>query len=231
MLTVNTEGKLKPSALKIRFVHMGQVQVKYDESPQYWLSFAGRWPDLEDLKITQNTFTDAQQVRFDQIKDATNPERWVIELSDYVQWGAVDTETLCPTLQSMKDSKTAADGRMAKLLAEKRDALALKRYQVETGGITLGDGSTVDTSRAHQAQITTVYMSLVNGLNESVTFKGPNGWVKDAGIDTIAPIAQVINDHVQQAFATEEIVDDQLSAIEDEEALVEFSVTEAFDNA
>ena len=79
-----------------------------------------------------------------------------------------------------------------------------KRWQVETGGITVA-GATVDTSRESQAMITGAYAYSQANPTEMIKFKAASGWVSlDAA--TLAVIATAVGAHVQACFAVEESV-------------------------
>ncbi|WP_054312928.1 DUF4376 domain-containing protein [Mesorhizobium sp. 1M-11] len=76
-----------------------------------------------------------------------------------------------------------------------------KRWQVETGGITVG-GATIDTSRESQAMITGAYAYSQANPTETISYKAASGWVSmDAA--TLAAIATAVGAHVQACFAAE----------------------------
>lgn len=87
---------------------------------------------------------------------------------------------------------------------------AAKRFEVETGGITVS-GQTIDTSRESQSMITGAYAYSQAHPEETIRFKAASGWVTlDAA--TMAAIATAVGAHVQACFAAEAIV---AAAIED----------------
>lgn len=89
-------------------------------------------------------------------------------------------------------------------------AAAAKRWQVETGGITVG-GALVDTSRDSQAMITGAYIYSQKNLSKPVRFKAASGWViLDAA--TMEAIATAVGDHVQACFGIEGDVADAIEA-------------------
>lgn len=81
---------------------------------------------------------------------------------------------------------------------------ANRRWQVETGGITLG-GSLIDTSRESQAMITGAYNYSQVRADKLIKFKAASGWAElDAA--TVAAIATAVGDHVQACFDAESVV-------------------------
>ncbi len=85
-----------------------------------------------------------------------------------------------------------------------------KRWQVETGGITVA-GAEIDTNRDSQAMITGAYAYSQAHPEEPIKFKAASGWVTlDAA--TMAAIATAVGAHVQESFAVEEAVDAAIAA-------------------
>jgi hypothetical protein len=87
--------------------------------------------------------------------------------------------------------------------AEKLAALAAHRYAIETGGLTLQDGTRIGTDREHCAIITgkTVYLGKKpNAL--SVKWKGRNGFVEIPRAQ-FEEIAIAVVEHVQRCFDKE----------------------------
>src|SRR5690606_30118505 len=91
-----------------------------------------------------------------------------VELGDDVTAGpgwTYEDEVFTPPALSAAELKTA-------LKAYAAD----KRWQVETGGITVG-GAMIDTSRDSQAMITGAYAWSQANPAEIVKFKAASGWV------------------------------------------------------
>lgn len=87
---------------------------------------------------------------------------------------------------------------------------ANKRWQVETGGITV-NGATIDTSRDSQSMITGAYTYSQAHPEQTILFKAASGWVTlDA--PTMAAIATAVGAHVQACFAAEAAVQAAISA-------------------
>lgn len=107
---------------------------------------------------------------------------------------------------------TLAESKAAKL-AE----LASARYTEEIGGIVVGS-VTIATDRESQAMMTGAYISLKQGLMQSVNWKGDDGWVT-ATLTEIEPIAQAVGQHIQACFTKESQLAAQVAAAETVEAV------------
>lgn len=99
------------------------------------------------------------------------------------------SETLPPT--------TVADAKKRKL-AE----LAEWRYKRETAGVTMG-GARIKTDRESQATITGAFLSMSQGLIQSVDWKASNNQWVQLGLVEITAIAQAVSAHVQSCFTLE----------------------------
>lgn len=87
---------------------------------------------------------------------------------------------------------------------------AAKRWQVETGGITVA-GALIDTGRESQSMITGAYAYSQANPAETISYKAASGWVTiDAA--TMAAIAAAVGAHVQAAFAAEAAVAAEIEA-------------------
>ena len=107
-------------------------------------------------------------------------------------------------------------------------ALADIRWQHETGGLILPDGTEVRTDRETRASITEAINSLNAGLmTEPVTWKMADGWSDLTG-DTLAGIAAAVGAHVKTSFAAERVVSDQIAALSD---VARFDLQAAFNAA
>lgn len=89
-----------------------------------------------------------------------------------------------------------------------KERLASIRFERETQGVTLPDGSTVLTDRGSQAQLANAYQSLSQPFVETVDWKGPDGWVTVTEVE-LRPIAEAVARHVQPCFTAERRVSDQ----------------------
>ena len=122
----------------------------------------------------------------------------------------------------------------AKLIEQRREArlqeLADHRWRIETGGVTLPDGSRILTDRESQAQLTSAYQSLSMPFVESIEWKAAEGWVTVTEAE-LRPIAQAVAQHVQGCFKAERIVSEQIAAAESAEALYGIDIAGAFKGA
>lgn len=82
------------------------------------------------------------------------------------------------------------------------DAVTNKRWQVETGGVLLPDGTHVFTGTDDQNRITSVIANAAAAGVQSVDFKAPSGWIT-LTIPEIQGVASVIALHVQACFTAE----------------------------
>jgi hypothetical protein len=102
----------------------------------------------------------------------------------------------------------------AKRLAE----IAAWRYQKEVSGITYNNAQ-INTDRESQAQITSAYTGLKNGLLTSVNWKAANGQWVEMTLTAIEPIAGAVANHVQSCFNAEKALAQQVNAAETIEAV------------
>lgn len=108
-----------------------------------------------------------------------------------------------------------------------KQLLAAYRFQVETAGLKT-DGGTVATDRQSQAQLASAYNSLKNGVLTQTRWKAEDGWI-DMTVDTVEPIVKMVATHVDQCFQTEEQVETQINAIDNNDDMIAFNVQQAFD--
>lgn len=106
--------------------------------------------------------------------------------------------------------------------------LASYRYEVETGGITASDGSTVSTTRETQTQLTNAQLSFIHLPTGTVDWKSPQGWVELTEVE-FRKLAEPITRHVQGCFTAEKKVTESLISLGSKEALASFNIEKAFD--
>ena len=83
--------------------------------------------------------------------------------------------------------------------------LAEARWQAETGGLTLPDGTAVKTDRESQALLTGAALKALQDPEYSCWWKAADGWVKlDA--KTLLYLAEAVRSHVQSCFDREKIL-------------------------
>jgi len=122
----------------------------------------------------------------------------------------------------------------AELIEQRREVrlqeLADHRWQIETGGVTLPNGSRILTDRESQAQLTSAYQSLSMPFVDSIDWKAAGGWVTVSEAE-LRPIAQAVAQHVQACFKAERQVSEQIAAIESAEMLHAFDLVGEFEEA
>lgn len=100
-----------------------------------------------------------------------------------------------------------------------KELITKKRWEVETGGITLPNGIRVATGIDDQNRITSVVANAERAGLEEVDFKSAEGWVK-VTLAELQAIATAIALHVQACFSTERAhheAIDVIARVEDEE--------------
>lgn len=94
-----------------------------------------------------------------------------------------------------------------------KSAITQKRWEVETGGITLPTGVRVATGIDDQNRITSVIANArLTGL-ESVSFKAASGWVT-LTLAELEGVAATIAMHVQHCFGAERAHHEAIDALE-----------------
>lgn len=101
------------------------------------------------------------------------------------------------------------DERRAALVA----AVTAKRWESETGGITLPNGTRVLTGKSDQNRITSVIVNAEIAGIQSVDFKSDSGWVT-LSIGEIKGIAAAIGAHVQACFTAERMHHEAIAALD-----------------
>ncbi|EEE42850.1 DUF4376 domain-containing protein [Roseibium alexandrii] len=90
-----------------------------------------------------------------------------------------------------------------------KEALAAKRWEVETGGLIL-NGVLIDTSRESQAMINGAYAQAQRKKDAPgymINFKGRDGWVSLTA-DQMINIGEAVGDFVQACFDHERSLSD-----------------------
>jgi hypothetical protein len=93
----------------------------------------------------------------------------------------------------------------------KRGQIAQWRYAVEVNGIS-PFGSPIRTDRESQAQLTSAYASLRDGLVSSVDWKVGDGTFTTLGLAEVQAVAAAVAQHVQHSFTQERLLLEQVSA-------------------
>lgn len=102
------------------------------------------------------------------------------------------------------------------------------RFEKETGGITLEDGTEIQTDIQSQSKTDAAYNALKNTFITETDWKGPSGWTTVTETE-LKPIAQAIAVHVKNCFKAERLVDDMINSKTSTSELVDFDVSE-FEN-
>lgn len=97
-------------------------------------------------------------------------------------------------------------------------AVAQRRWEVETGGITLPGGARIATGIDDQNRITSVIANAQIAGVASVDFKAADGWVT-LTLSQLHGIAAAVALHVQACFAAERAHHDAVMAATEEELL------------
>jgi hypothetical protein len=113
---------------------------------------------------------------------------------------------------------------LSQIIDNKLTQLANYRFNIETGGITLVDGTKILTDRESQAQATSAYTSLLNGLLTNVNWKASNGWV-NVTLESFASVAQIIANHVQDCFNNEKVHSDAINTLTDSQSVIDYDIT------
>lgn len=100
-------------------------------------------------------------------------------------------------------------------------ALSAYRYEVETGGLTLPDGTRVLTDRESQAQLSSAYQSLAQPFVEAIDWKADGGWVTVTESE-LRPIAEAVARHVQACFTAERRIETKIQADESVDYRMDF---------
>lgn len=97
-----------------------------------------------------------------------------------------------------------------KLKQIKLAEIADKRWQAETGGITI-NGVEIATDRESQSLLTAAVLKVKDDPSYTVNWKAKNGWfVLDAA--TILAVADAVRSHVQACFDREKELQEQVEA-------------------
>jgi hypothetical protein len=106
---------------------------------------------------------------------------------------------------------------LALLKAEKTAAITARRWEVETGGITL-NGAAIATDAATQAKLSGALQLVQDDDTRILDWKGVNGWITlDA--TAVTAIAVAVGAHVQACFSREKALHAAVDAAETTAAL------------
>lgn len=97
-----------------------------------------------------------------------------------------------------------------------KELAAKLRWEIETSGTELENGTQIATERDDQTNVTKAYSTLSSGLKTVVDFKSASGWVS-VDLTALTPIAEVVADHVQSAYSAERAVGEAMDLLNVEE--------------
>lgn len=107
------------------------------------------------------------------------------------------------------DSTPRADKR-----ADLKAAITAKRWEVETGGVTLPNGVRIGTGEKDKARITETLAGMPDAGITEVDFKADSGWAT-LSFDELTGIRALIAVHVQQCFSAERAHHEAIDALPD----------------
>ena len=93
-----------------------------------------------------------------------------------------------------------------------KERITHKRWEVETGGITLPSGVRVATGIDDQNRITSVVANAERAGLEQVDFKAADGWAK-VTLAELQAIATAVALHVQACFSAERVHHEAIDAL------------------
>lgn len=92
-----------------------------------------------------------------------------------------------------------------------KDYAASVRWTKSQAGITLPDGTIIDTSESSKAKIDQALTVLEKGWTSSINWKAKNGWV-ELDLTAMTAIAQAVVAYEQACFNNEQAVDDNIES-------------------
>lgn len=157
-------------------------QYKYDH--RGWLEAVE--DTLSDREIDLTQFMPPVSRTF--VEPPTYDPALQIPVWDGTVWAVHDLSEFEPTLEDLKETKMAE--------------LAQARWEQETGGLTLPDGTVLKTDRESQSLLTGASLFALQNASSTVEWKGANGWVTLTATE-IMQIATLVRNHVQAQFSKE----------------------------
>jgi hypothetical protein len=111
---------------------------------------------------------------------------------------------------------------LALLKSEKTAAITARRWEVETGGITL-NGAAIATDAATQAKLSGALQLVQDDDTRILDWKGANGWIS-LNAAGVTAIAVAVGLHVQACFTREKALHAAVDAASDTDALALINV-------
>lgn len=127
-----------------------------------------------------------------------------------------------PEEQAEIDARRAGADNVNAIRANLKLAIAQKRWEHETGGITI-NGAAIATERESQALITGAYCRALQNPNVVIDWKGMNGWMQiDAAMINI--ISDCVGSHVQACFSAEKVHNQAIDALTEHADLFAYNI-------
>lgn len=159
--------------------------------------------NFKNLEFLKPIISTEQELRLQEVNNLPNLEtNQNGEYQEYVEFHYINPETEDPFLQSKLNTDEAQLGEIRRAAKQKKLVLAQYRYERETAGVTLPDGSIIDTDRQSQAMLANAYNVLSQPFITTVDWKNRTGWVT-IDFATVKPIYEICAKHVQKCFTAE----------------------------
>ena len=112
---------------------------------------------------------------------------------------------------------TIVDKPLETVKRERKEHIAACRYAEEVNGVTLPDGTRVETDREAQTRVAGAFSLATIDPNVTINWKNQDGWVQ-LSAETVINMGAAIGTHVQECFTKErdkcELID-QATSIEE----------------
>lgn len=121
-----------------------------------------------------------------------------------------DGKTVTATYPVVEKSKEQIAEELASAKTAKLAELAQKRWEQETGGLTLPTGAVIKTDRESQGLLTAAAVMAKFDPTMTVEWKAATGWI-DLDAATVIQLAGAVREHVQKAFSKERDLAEQVA--------------------
>lgn len=159
--------------------------------------------EAEDVTYSDKDVDFARDFRAPDWHTWTPPPKYdpATEIPQYVkgEWRIVLLKDLLPPEPTLDELK-----------AQKLAELAQARWEQETGGLTLPDGTVIKTDRESQGLLTAAAVMAKFDPTMTVEWKAATGWI-DLDATTVIQFAGAVREHVQKAFSKERDLAEQVA--------------------
>jgi hypothetical protein len=124
----------------------------------------------------------------------------------------------------VESQKYTVDKSIDALKNELKANVANARWEKETAGFDLGNGTIIRTDAESQAKISGAYNFMQLKNNAEIDWKGANGWMKLKKAD-IEAVATAVAEYVQACFSKEKQLNDVIDACTTLQELDELDIT------